>query len=110
MRRYSVAVPKGRSGERIPIEARPGFDPCKHQMKAFERLYSRTGINRSTRGCRVCDNRKRSVSPNLGACRVTPRSPARGFSRSRNGSARAMRDPWRSLLPIRQREEWMVRA
>jgi len=30
-------------GERIPLDIKPGFEPYKHQVKAFQRLYSRDG-------------------------------------------------------------------
>ena len=34
---------KADAGERIPLEIRPGFEPYKHQLKAFQRLYSKDG-------------------------------------------------------------------
>ncbi|MHC4106959.1 MAG: DEAD/DEAH box helicase, partial [Planctomycetota bacterium] len=34
---------KADAGERIPLEIQPGFEPWKHQLKAFQRLYSKDG-------------------------------------------------------------------
>ncbi len=34
---------KAAADERIPLDVRPGFAPYKHQLKAFQRLYSRDG-------------------------------------------------------------------
>ncbi len=34
---------KAEAGERIPLDIRPGFEPYKHQLKAFQRLYSKDG-------------------------------------------------------------------
>jgi len=34
---------KAASGERIPLEIQPGFEPFKHQLKSFQRLYSKDG-------------------------------------------------------------------
>lgn len=34
---------KGVEAERIPLDVRPGFEPYRHQMRAFQRLYSKGG-------------------------------------------------------------------
>ena len=34
---------KADAGERIPLDIQPGFEPWKHQLKAFQRLYSKDG-------------------------------------------------------------------
>ncbi|MFZ8997226.1 MAG: hypothetical protein ACO3D0_02530, partial [Ilumatobacteraceae bacterium] len=34
---------KAKPGERVPLDIRPAFDPYKHQIKAFQRLFSKSG-------------------------------------------------------------------
>lgn len=34
---------KAAEGERVPLDIRPDFEPYKHQLKAFQRLYSKEG-------------------------------------------------------------------